>query len=230
MFINFGPKTLPSQKFFVEMMGPIRGLDWPASPGSTCGWSYRSLVDCKVEDHTPLKGSVNHFVWGCFGKGSPHPLETAAKKTPIRWFFDLDHCPAYSTFLYHFVGSLLQWASQNSTFTKNQRCKRRRSMWRIPILGGSWITPFPPQKSILSKDVWNHDTPPGSRCFQKPEAITDCKRFGLVWRGGVSLVDEAWGGPMVTAGPSDPRWDLWVGCFFEVDLRSVLCENMMKYM
>ena len=106
-FINFGPKTLPIRsslwKWWVQFVVLI-DLQAQAPPvdGHTVAWwiaRWRIIL--------PLKGSLDHFVWGCFGiRGVQTPRKTAAKKTPIRWWrlgsgsslqylflsFLLDHC------------------------------------------------------------------------------------------------------------------------------------------
>ena len=219
-FHQFWSQNSSRQKFFVEMMGPIRGLDWPASSGSTCGWSYRSLVEMVI---LRWKGSLNHFVWGCFGKGSPHPPENGGKKNTYQVIFRLG---SLSSLQYLFVSFLLdhwlQWDSQNSTLKKktNQRCKRRRSMLRIPILGVSWINYTPTQKSIRKMS-----------CMMTP--FRGHHRLQTLWLGLAR-----WGRPekrSLGAGwlrrpQGDPKWEnSELDVFFEVDLRKVLCENRMKY-
>ena len=126
-FHQFWSQNSSRQKFFVEMMGPIRGLDWPASSGSTCGWSYRSLVEMVI---LRWKGSLNHFVWGCFGKGSPHPPENGGKKNHLSGGFSTWIIVQLTVpFCIVFVGSLLQWDSQNSTLKK----KNEPTMQKAPF-------------------------------------------------------------------------------------------------
>lgn len=109
-FINFGPKTLPVRsslwKWWVQsvVLIDLQAQAPPVDGHTVAWWRWSYFVE---RDHwTILFGAA-------LGRGVHTPRKTAAKKTPIRWFFDLDHCPAYSTFLYRFC-----WITASMRFPK----------------------------------------------------------------------------------------------------------------
>lgn len=218
-FINFGPKTLPVRsslwKWWVQsvVLIDLQAQAPPVDGHTVAWWRWSYFVE---RDHwTILFGAA-------LGRGVHTPRKRRQRRKHLSGDGDLDHCPAYSTFLYRFCWITASMRFQNSTLKKktNQRCKRRRSMLRIPILGVSWINYTPTQKSIRKMS-----------CMMTP--FRGHHRLQTLWLGLAR-----WGRPekrSLGAGwlrrpQGDPKWEnSELDVFFEVDLRKVLCENRMKY-